>query len=105
MTEIKQDGKAVEIKFDTEKLGPNQIRLLKSINALLAQVVATEDEGVFFESSAELMRTCASLIQQSRFAETLIHMDDIPYAEQALEYSLELLQEHMSQSNVVNYDC
>ena len=105
MTEIKQEGNKVTVEVNTERLSPNQVRLIKSINAMLAQVVTTEDEGVFFESSAELMRMCASIIQQSRFAETLIHMDNVPYAEQALEYSLEVLQDYMSASNVISYDC
>lgn len=105
MTEIKQEGNQVSVKFNTDKLGPNQVRLLKQISTMLDQVTSTEDEEVFFESSAELMRLCASIITQSRFAETLIHMDNIPYAEQALEYSLEVLQEHITTSKVVNYDC
>ena len=50
------------------------------------------------------MRMCAALIKQARFAEHLKGVDDIPYAEQALEYSMDLLQENFLKSKIINYD-
>lgn len=94
----------VLIELDAAELSTQQIRLIKSINAILANVVTTDSEEDFFEGSAEFMRMCASLIKQANFAENLKGIDGIPYAEQALEYSMDMLTEHITNSKVVHYD-
>lgn len=97
-------NKKVLIELDASELTNQQVRLIKSINAMLAHVVTTDEEEEFFEGSAEFMRMCASLIKQSNFSTELKGKNDIPYAEQALEYSMDTLMEHMSNSKVVHYD-
>ena len=104
MTKFKQERQKLIIEVDTAKMTEAQIRLIKTLTSTLPEVILTHEESVFFEESAEFMRMCASLIQQSRFAEGLKTVNEIPYAEQALEYSIDILQEHMEKSKVVNYD-
>lgn len=96
-------SKKVLIEVNGEELTSAQVRLLKTINTMLAHVLTTEDESEFFESSAEAMRMCASLIKQSHFAQDL-KVSGIPYADQAIEYSMDLLSEHISNAKVVHYD-
>ena len=93
----------VFIEIDAAEMSESQIRMLKTINAMLAHVLTTEEEGEFFDGSAEAMRMCASLIKQAHFANDL-QFDGIPYADQALEYSMDILSEHMVNSKVVQYD-
>lgn len=91
------------LKYDTTELSPAQVRLLKRVHATLADLLTTDDEGEFFEGSAELMRVCAHLIKQSHFSDDK-KRSSIPYGEQALEYSVDCLQEQMSRGAIINYD-
>lgn len=96
--------KMIRIEMDGSELTPAQIRLIKSLNAMLAHVLVTDDEEEYFEGSAEFMRMCASLIKQAQFTENLKGQGNIPYAQQALEYSMDVLQEYVTKSKVVTYD-
>lgn len=92
------------IEIDTAELTQSQVRLVKSINMMLQHVLITDDEEEFFTGSAEFMRMCAAIIKNAHFAQDLKDVDNIPYAQQALEYSMDILQEHITGSSVVNYD-
>ncbi len=94
----------VFIELDGAELSPGQIRLIKSLNHMLNHVMTTDDEEDFFEGSAECMRMCASLIKQANFAEEFKDADNIPYAEQALEYSMDVLQDHIGSAKVTSFD-
>ena len=103
MANFKHDEKKLLIKLDVEELSPAQVRLIKSIQTMLMHVLTTEDEAEFFDCSAEFMRTCASLIKLANFA-TDLKSNGIPYADQALEYSMDSVYEKMSGHKVINYD-
>jgi hypothetical protein len=94
----------IRIEIDGSELTPAQVRLIRSINTMLAHVLITENEEEYFEGSAEFMRMCAALIKQAHFTENLKSVNNIPYAQQALEYSMDVLQEYVTNSKVVNYD-
>jgi hypothetical protein len=94
----------IKIEIDGSELTPQQVRLIKSINAMLAHVLVTENEEEYFEGSAEFMRMCAALIKQAHFTENLKGINNVPYAQQALEYSLDVLQEYVTTSKVITYD-
>ncbi len=96
--------KSEMIEFDASELTPAQKRLVRSLNIVLKEILTTSDEGKFFDGSAEFMRMCASLIQQTKFSNELKEGSEIPYANQALEYSVEILHEHIAMSKVVTYD-
>ena len=91
------------IEIDATELSAAQMRALKTLNMLLNHALTTESEGEFFDSSAEIMRVCASLIKQANFVSDMKE-GDIPYAEQVLEYSMDILQDQVHSSKVINYD-
>jgi hypothetical protein len=93
----------VLIEIDATEMTPAQVRMLKSINFMLSEIMTTDDESAYFEKSAEALRLCASMVKQAHFASDL-QFDGIPYADQALEYSMDVLFEHMNNSKVVQYD-
>lgn len=101
-TSVKENK--IKIEIDGSELTPNQVRLIRSINTMLAHVLTTENEEEYFEGSAEFMRMCASLIKQAHFSNQLRDAQNIPYAQQALEYSMDVLQEYVINSKVVTYD-
>lgn len=92
-----------QIEIDTTELSEANKRLLKSLNNLLVHVLSTDTEQEYFDGSAEAIRIAASLIKQAKFVEGF-KADNIPYGEQVLEYSLDILQEHIEGSKVVSYD-
>ncbi|MFG1484259.1 hypothetical protein ABMA77_01380 [Halobacteriovorax sp. RZ-1] len=96
-----QNHSKLTIDIDTSELTPAQLRAIKTINMLMAHIVTTEDEADFFDGTAEVMRICASLVKQSKFCQG---NSSIPYGDQALEFSIELLTELMESSSVVKYD-
>jgi hypothetical protein len=91
------------IEIDATDLTTAQLRQLKSLTTLLAHVLSTDTESEYFDGAAESIRVCASLIKQANFVEA-VKESKIPYGEQVLEYSLDVLQEHIEGSRVVNYD-
>ncbi|MBP9681177.1 MAG: hypothetical protein KBD76_07215 [Bacteriovorax sp.] len=101
-TSIKE--RMIRIEIDGSELTPNQVRLIRSLNTMLAHVLMTDNEEEYFEGSAEFLRMCAALIKQAHFTENLKTVNNIPYAQQALEYSMDVLQEYVATSKVVTYD-
>jgi len=91
------------IEIDATELSAAQIRAIKTLNMLINHAMTTESEGEFFDSSAEAMRVCASLIKQANYIDET-NESEIPYAQQVLEFSMDILQEQMSSSKVINYD-
>lgn len=91
------------IEIDATELSAAQMRAIKTLNMLLSHALTTESEGEFFDSSAEAMRVCASLIKQANFVDEM-HESEIPYAQQVLEFSMDVLQDQMSSAKVINYD-
>lgn len=91
------------IEVDASELTPAQVRIMKTLNTLVSHVLTTENETEYFDGSAEVMRMCASLIKQARFIDEE-KLASIPYAEQALEFSVDVLQDHITNMKVTNYD-
>jgi hypothetical protein len=100
--DLKLENK-IFIELDSAELTQAQIRTIKTLNHLLQHVLTTESESEYFDNSAEAIRICASLIKQANFLDQE-RDSSIPYEEQALEFSLDVLQEHMTSSKVVSYD-
>jgi hypothetical protein len=96
-----QKNKELHLKLDLEGLNPSQVRVLKSIHSLLAGVVTAEDEAEYFQMSAELMKKTAELIKQSNFA---LEHKSIAYGDQALEFSVDTLNESMEETGAKNLD-
>jgi hypothetical protein len=104
MANVSKSKGTMTIDINTEGLGPAQLRLVKSLNSILVHVLKAEDEDEFFDGSAEFMRVCASLIKQAKFPEQLENQGDISYADQALEFSMDILEDHIGEESIVCYD-
>ena len=91
---------AVLIELNGLELKAAQLRLIKTLNNTILQAITTDNEREYFNNSAEIIRLCASLIQQSNFKDTKIASN-----KQALEFSIDTLLEYMDKGLVVTYDC
>ena len=92
------------IEVDSTELSPAHMRMLRTFNGLMVELLSTKSETDYFNQSAEVLRICASLIQQASFIEQGKEMNNIPYSSQVLEFSMDILQEHMQKANVTNWD-
>ena len=97
--------KKTSLELDVTGLKPNHIRLFKTLHNSLVTLLKTCDEREYFDASAESLRLCSALIQQAGFLEMVSEDKDIPYSEQVLEFSMEALQESISNAKVMTYDC
>jgi hypothetical protein len=96
-----RNEKELLIKINTEELTPTQVRLLKSINALMTHVLSADEESEYFEMSAELMRKTAEVIKHSDFANK---NKEMCYGDQAVEFSVDFLNESMNGTGINNID-
>jgi hypothetical protein len=103
MTE-KTANKSLTIDIDTTEMTPAQKRMLKTLNLKMVELLTTTNESEYFNCSAEAIRICAAMIKQAGFITRSKDFNDIPYDEQAIEFSLELLQEHITSAKVVTWD-
>jgi hypothetical protein len=95
--------KTEKLTIDTADLCPSQVRLIKTINTKLNMVATTKNEQEFFDASAELMKLMASLVQQANF-HTKYTNSEINYADQAVEFSIECVNEALQTRKIINYD-
>lgn len=86
------------------KLPPQQVRLLKTINAYLQALSVTQDEKEFFEGASELLRSFAAFLKQSSYIKDLENEFREEYSLQAIEYAIENLYENLSSRSVVKFD-
>lgn len=91
--------KELTMKLDTETLTPAQVKILKSMHSLIANVLTTDDESEYFETSAELLKKATELIKHSQFATENKNMS---YGEQAVEYAVDTLNEGIQDK--MNFD-
>jgi len=101
---MKQNNNKLTFEINIKSLPPSKIRLLKSLIAELTLTMTTYKENEFFNRSAEFMRLCASAIQISNFSESQKYVSDIPFSQQALEYSIDILQEYMANEKIIQHD-
>lgn len=95
-----QKDKELTMKLDTEGLTPAQVRILKTIHSLMANVLTAEDEAEYFETSAELMKKTSELIKNSQFA---LQNKNMEYGNQAVEFAVDTLNENLEESKQ-NFD-
>lgn len=102
---FKKDQKNnMEIELDTSNLSQEKVRLIKTIISEMTKTLTSDNEKKFFTHSAEFMRLCACVIQKSRFVQVNESVSSIPFNQQAIEYSIDVLQEYLEQEKVVHYD-
>lgn len=94
--------KTKTIEIDTSKLSDHHVQLLRNINYLLSHVMSTDEEDEYFEASSELLRVVATAIKRSKFSES--SKSEIAYGQQALEFSVDTLQDHIYEGTLVKYE-
>lgn len=101
MGPAKKENK-LNLNIDIKGMDEVQIRMLKRVTSMLVHVMTTNDEGEYFEGSSELLKLVASSIKDSNFSKIVV--SEIPYATQALEYSLDNLTDHIHAEKIVGWD-
>ncbi|MGE3609094.1 MAG: hypothetical protein AB7I27_05865 [Bacteriovoracaceae bacterium] len=101
MHKLEHKEKELHIKLSVEDLTPTQIRLIKSMTALMAHALTAEDESEYFETSSQLLKKAAELIKHANFAE---HNKKICYGEQAVEFAVDFLNESLIENKLHNID-
>ncbi|MES2528914.1 MAG: hypothetical protein V4598_17640 [Bdellovibrionota bacterium] len=101
MHQLSKKEQEIVIKLNVEDMSPTQVRLLKNITSLLANVVCADEESEYFDTSSELFKKVAELVKHSQFAESNRKMN---YGDQAVEYSVENLNETLDSRNLHNID-
>lgn len=101
MHTLERKDKDLVLKFSTEELSPTQVRLIKSLHALMANVVASEEEADYFEASADLLKKAAELIKHSNFN---VQNKNISYGDQAVEFAVDTLNEAINEQKLQNID-
>ena len=101
MQGLSHKEKELLMKIDTEELSTAQVRLVKNIHALLANVLASDEEGEYFETSAELLKKTAELIKHANFS---IQNTNMSYGDQAVEFAVDSLNETIEDNKLNNFD-
>ena len=101
MHHLSKSEQELLIKLNIEDMSPTQVRLLKNITSLLSTVVSADEEGEFFDTSSELFKKVAELVKHSQFPEK---NRKINYGEQAVEFSIDNLNEDIDSKNLQNMD-
>ena len=87
----KESDNKLVTEFNTTELSNEKIRLLKAVMSEIDSTIHSDCESRFFNHSAELMRLCAAVIQSSKFVEMHQRDSEIPFHDQAIEYSIDIL--------------
>lgn len=101
MEAVDKKNKEILVKFNTDELTPHQIRLIKNVHSLLAAVLTSEEEGEYFDASADLMKKAAELIKCSNFG---IKNKTMAYGLQAVEFAVDSLSESLENNTTENID-
>lgn len=96
--------KTLNLEYDTTLLSPQQIRLIRTLSASLEQLLETDNEEEFFECSAELLKLSAKAIKISHFAEQVKGTDKESYLDQAVEYSLDSVEDGLENHKILTFD-
>lgn len=101
MQSLNHKNKELLLKLSTDGLNTTQLRLVKTIHALLANVLASDEESEYFDTSAELLKKAAELIKHANFA---VHNQSMSYGNQAVEFSVDSLNESIDENKIQNLD-
>lgn len=101
MSESKNLQEPLKLEIDTEEMSAQQIRLIKTINTMLAHVLTTEEEEEYFDSSSELLRLVASVVKKANFSK---NDKGIEYSQQALEFCVDTLSDQVYDNDLIKYD-
>jgi hypothetical protein len=101
MQGLNHKEKELLMKIETEGLSATQVRLVKNIHALLANVLSSDEEGEYFEASADLLQKTAELIKHANFS---VENTQMSYGDQAVEFAVDSLNESLEESKLTKFD-
>lgn len=101
MQDLNKKESELLIKLNVEEMSAVQVRLVKSINSLMAHILTAEDEAEYFDASANFMKKAAEIIKQADFVKNNPGMQ---YAEQAVEFAVDFLAESIDENKVGSID-
>jgi hypothetical protein len=104
MATSKLEQQSLQVEFDTTELNKSQVRLVKSICSMLNHVLTTDDECDYFDGSADLMKMVAGAVKQANFSTECQANTNIPYAEQALEFCMDMVSDQMHGDGIIRHD-
>lgn len=99
MHELSAKEKELVIKLNVEELNPTQVRLIKTINSMMAHLLTADEEAEFFDASSTLLRKMGELIKHSGFA---LSNTDMNYGDQALEFAVDFLNESRDPNGTID---
>jgi hypothetical protein len=97
-------NKTMNLEIETTELDSAQIRLIKKINLMLSNMMVTDEESEYFNSSSELLKLVAQSVKDANFSKFWSENSNIKYADQALEYGVDSLSEDLSAQNLAGFD-
>lgn len=97
-------NKTMNLEIETTELDSAQIRLIKKINLMLSNMMVTDEESEYFNSSSELLKLVAQSVKDANFSKFWSENSSIKYADQALEYGVDSLSEDLSAQNLAGFD-
>lgn len=83
---------------------PQQTRLLKTCIVMLLELSQTENEDEFFSMAKDVFQNVAAIMKHSHFHNTFSKANKIAYAEQAVELSIETLNDELYSKKLKKYD-
>ncbi len=97
-------NKKMNLEIDTTELDSSQVRLIKKINTMMANMMVTDDESDYFNSSSELLKLVAQSVKDANFSKFWSENSNIRYSDQALEFGVDSLTEDLSAQNLASLD-
>ncbi len=92
-------------EISTQKeLAPQQTRLIKTCIISMLELSQTQNEDDFFNTAKDLFQNLAAIMKHSDFQNSAGKANKIPYAEQAIELSIEILSDELYTKKLKKYD-
>lgn len=101
---VRLANQKLTLELNVTELNPAQVRLIKRLNSLVTNILSTDSEKDYFESSSEAMKILAACIKGSNFSTEFTAEEQTEYGKQALEYSVDLLADEINNDLIVPLD-
>jgi hypothetical protein len=96
-------------EHQTSLLTEEQVRCIRKLNAKLVDLMTSHNEEDYFESSADVFRSCAELIKRANILDQYRNDENgahiiSEYSNQSIESSIDQLQEFLEKSDLIRFD-
>ena len=94
----------LKLDLDVTGLTERHKRLIKTLNAQIIEILKCEQEGEYFKSTEEAVKTIANIVKQAQFQSFCMEEEPIPYAEQALEAAFDNVRDSVYGAELEVFD-